>query len=63
MIVFAVPEEYYIILKKTEYLTNYEKTLIPVPKNESLSDKPGKLNISNEGLVKFINEVTVTDEQ
>ena len=63
MIVFAVPEEYYIILKKTEYLRNYETTLIPVPTNESLSDKPGKLNISNEGLVKFINEVTVTDEQ
>ena len=63
MIVFAVPEEYYIILKRTEYLRNYETTLIPVPTNESLSDKPGKLNISNERLVKFINEVTVTDEQ
>ena len=36
MIVFAVPEEYYILLKKAEYLRTYDSTLIPVPTNEGL---------------------------
>ena len=45
MIVFAVPEEQYILLKKAEYLNAYDSTLIPVPTNESLKDKPGELKI------------------
>ena len=41
MIVFALPEESYILLKKAEYLRSYDSTLIPVPTNESLKDEPG----------------------
>lgn len=59
MIVFAVPEEYYILLKKAEYLRNYDTTLIPVPTNESFEDKPGKLDISSEDLKNWINRVTI----
>ena len=62
MIVFAVPEEYYILLKKAEYLRTYESTLIPVPTNESLKDEPGKLEISSENLKDWINKVTVWTE-
>lgn len=63
MIVFAVPEEYYILLKKAEYLRSYESTLIPVPTNESLKDEPGDLEISSEQLKDWINRVTVWTEQ
>lgn len=63
MIVFAVPEEYYILLKKAEYLRTYESTLIPVPTNESLKDEPGDLEISSEQLKDWINRVTVWTEQ
>jgi hypothetical protein len=35
MVVFAVPEEYYILLKKAEFMRTYETTLILVPTNES----------------------------
>ena len=59
MIVFAVPSEYYILLKKAEYLRNYDTTLIPVPTNESLEEKPGEVSISSEELKDWINSVTV----
>ena len=63
MVVFAVPEEYYILLKKAEYLRTYDSTLIPVPTNESLKDDPGELEISSEQLKDWINKVTVWTEQ
>ncbi len=59
MIVFAVPEEYYILLKKAEYLRSYDTTLIPVPTNESLEDEPGEIAISSESLKDWINKVTI----
>lgn len=65
MIVFAIPEEQYILLKKAEYLSSYDSTLIPVPTNESLKDKPGKLALdekSGETLQQWINKVTIWQE-
>ena len=62
MVVFAVPEEYYILLKKAEYLRTYDSTLIPVPTNESLKDEPGDLEITSEQLKDWINKVTVWTE-
>ena len=62
MIVFALPEEYYILLKKAEFLRTYESTLIVVPTNESLKDEPGDLEISSEQLKEWINKVTVWTE-
>ena len=59
MIVFAVPEDYYILLKKASYLRTYDSTLIPVPTNESLKDNPGDLEISSTQLRDWINKVTV----
>lgn len=60
-IIFAVPEEYHILLRKAMYLRTYEVTLIPVPTAESLKDNPGQVTISNESLKDFINKVTVWD--
>ena len=62
-IIFAVPEEYHILLRKAMYLRTYEVTLIPVPTAESLKEKPGEVAIANEALKDFINRVTVwTDD-
>lgn len=58
-IIFAVPEEYHILLRKAMYLRSYSATLIPVPTNESLKEEPGAVAISNEQLKDFINRVTV----
>ncbi len=60
-IIFAVPEEYHILLRKAMYLRTYEVTLIPVPTAESLKENPGEVAISSEVLKEFINKVTVWD--
>lgn len=62
MIVFAVPEDYFILLEKSKFLQSYSATLIPVPTNEGQKDTPGELNITSEDLRKWINEVTYWTE-
>lgn len=62
MIIFAVPEEYHILLRKAMYLRTYEATLIPVPTKESLKSEPGEVRVSSEKLKDFINKVTVWDD-
>ena len=59
MVVFAVPEEYYILLKKAEFMRTYDTSLILVPTNESIKDEPGDLEISSEQLKEWINTNTV----
>ncbi len=58
MIIFAVPSDYYILLKKAGFLRAYDSELIPVPTDESLKDKPGDLKLSSNDLRDFINRVT-----
>lgn len=62
-IIFAVPEEYHILLRKAMYLRTYEVTLIPVPTAESLKENPGEVAIANESLKDFINKVTIWDAE
>ena len=62
MVVFALPEEYYILLKKAEFMRTYETSLILVPTNESLKDEPGELEISSDQLKDWINRNTVWTE-
>lgn len=58
MVIFAVPSEYYILLKKAGYLRAYDSELVPVPTDESLKDNPGELKLSSNDLKDFINRVT-----
>lgn len=62
-IIFAVPEEYHILLRKAMYLRTYEVSLIPVPTAESLKENPGEVSVAGEYLKSFINTVTVWDGQ
>ncbi len=61
-IIFAVPQEYYLLLKKAEYLGAFQTQLLPVPTAESLKDTPGELKLSTESLRAFINANTVYAE-
>ncbi len=61
-IIFALPADDYVLLRKASYLRTYETTIIPVPTAESLKDEPGEVAVSNETLKKFINNVTVWTE-
>lgn len=58
MIVFAVPDEYFTLLKKASYMRTYETTIELVPTNESLKDEPDELEISSEQLKDWINNNT-----
>ena len=62
-IIFAVPEEYHILLRKAEYLRAYESEIIPVPTAEALEDEPGDVTLSSEDLRNFINNVTAMTEE
>ena len=62
MVVFALPEEYYILLKKAEFMRTYSTTLILVPTNEGLKDEPADLEVSSDQLKDWINKNTVWTE-
>lgn len=62
MMIFAVPEEYHILLRKAMYLRTYDATLLPVPTRESLKEQPGEVRISSEELRTWINKVTYWSE-
>ncbi|MBQ2639904.1 MAG: hypothetical protein IJF92_03985 [Bacilli bacterium] len=59
MLVFALPNEYNILLRKASYLRTYDSSLIPVPTNESLKKNPGKVKVSDKDLRDWINDKTV----
>ncbi len=58
-LIFAVPADMYVLLKKAEYLRTYDSMLIPVPTRESLKAEPGEIKYSSEALKKWINDVTI----
>ena len=59
MVVFAVPEEYYVLLTKVSYMQTYETTIELVPTNEGLKDDPDEIALSSEQLKEWINNHTV----
>lgn len=57
-LLFGVPEEVYILLKKTEYLKSYGVEIFPVPYGGTAPE--GNLTVGREELVDYINSNTVT---
>ncbi len=58
MIVFALPEEYFVLLRKANYMRTYDTVIELVPTNESLKDEPSTLELSSEQLMEWINTHT-----
>lgn len=56
-IIFAVPSEYHILLRKAMYLRTYDSTIIPVPIKVNTQETPD-VTISSAELRDFINRVT-----
>lgn len=57
IIIFAVPEEMHIMLRKASYLANVKAIsaeLIPVPTTESYSSEPGSITLTSQYLKSFI---------
>lgn len=57
-LLFGVPEDVYILLKKTEYLKSYGVEIFPVPYGGTAPE--GNLTVGREELVNYINSNTVT---
>lgn len=62
MVVFALPEEYYVLLRKAAAMRTYDTSVELVPTNESLKDEPGDVAISSDDLKEWINNHTVWTE-
>ena len=62
MVVFALPEEYYVLLRKAVYMRSYDTNIELVPTSESLKDEPGELSLSSEQLKEWINSHTYWTE-
>lgn len=58
MVVFALPQEYYVLLRKASYMRSYETSIELVPTNESSKDEPGDITLSSEALKEWINTHT-----
>ena len=59
MVVFALPQEYYVLLKKASYMRTYSTEITLVPTNEGNKDEPGELELSSESVKEWINNHTV----
>ena len=58
MVVFALPQEYYVLLRKASYMRTYSTEITLVPTNEGNKDEPGDLELSSEDLKEWINNHT-----
>ena len=56
-LLFAVPEDLFLLLKKADYLKDFE--LVPVPRNDSYSEHAGPTKIESEYLRTIILSETV----
>ena len=61
IIIFAVPEDLHIMLRKAIYLSNVREIsaeLIPVPSTQSYSTEPGEIKMTSQYLKTFIDVST-----
>lgn len=68
IIIFAVPEDMHVLLRKATYLANVKTIageLIPVPTTQSYSVEPGSLKLSSTYLQSFIelNTGVISEDQ
>ncbi len=55
-LIFAVPEDLHILLRKASYLSG---DIIPVPRNQEYSQNPGETRVDSEYIRSFIENQTV----
>lgn len=61
-IIFALPEDMFVLLKKAENMREYNVTIDLVPTNEGSKDDPDGIKLASEQMVEFINKNTVWEE-
>ena len=54
VLVFAVPDEMFSLLKKANYISGSSVEIIPVPRNASYTSNPGETRVSSTYIRDFI---------
>ena len=54
VLLFAVPDDMFDLLKKAEYITGNSIEVIPVPRNAAYTANPGETQVSSEYIKEFI---------
>lgn len=62
-LLFAVPDDYFLLLKKAGYIRTNSIEIIPVPRNKNYTDKPGETQITSEEVKAFINAKAIDARQ
>lgn len=62
-LLFAVPDDYFLLLRKAGYIRSNSIEIIPVPRNKNYSDKPGETQITSEEIKAFINSKAIDVRQ
>ncbi len=60
VLVFAVPDDMFSLLKKAKYMTGSSVEIIPVPRNASYTQNPGETRVSSSYIRDFILSKAVT---
>lgn len=65
VLVFAVPDEMFSLLKKANYISGSSVEIIPVPRNASYTSNPGETRVSSTYIKDFIlsKSVAIPDDQ
>lgn len=62
-LLFAVPNDYFQLLKKSDYIKTNNVEIVPVPRNKDYSENPTATQITSEAIKAFINAKAVNAEQ
>ena len=54
-IIFAVPNDLFLLLKKSDYITSNSIEIIPVPRNQNYTENPGATQVTSSYIADFIN--------
>ena len=55
-LLFAVPDELYLLLMRAEAITSTKITIEPVLRNQAYTEAAGETKVSSEQLRNFIND-------
>ncbi|MDD2505154.1 MAG: hypothetical protein PHF21_02640 [Bacilli bacterium] len=62
-LLFAVKDEYFLLLRKAGYIRTNSIEIVPVPRNKNYTDKPGDTQITSEEIRAFINAKAIDARQ
>lgn len=53
-LVFAVPDDMFLLLKKSDYITSNSIAIVPVPRNANYTENPNATQVASDVIIDFI---------